>query len=59
MNANIDTEAKDYTQINNAGTRTVACVTCGELVPLDGNHCVALGVYQCGDCWKKKPCFES
>jgi len=59
MNANIYTEVKGYEQIKTVEKGTATCVTCGETIPMDGNHCVALGVYQCGDCWKKKPCFES
>ena len=59
MNVHIDGEAKDYGQIKNIEKGAAACVTCGEMIPKDGNHCIALGIYQCGDCWKKKPCFEA
>ena len=46
------TDAKTYNRTKNPQSKTVACSDCGDTIPMNGETCVAFGVYACQTCRK-------
>ena len=46
------TDAKRYHQTKDLKNKTVACSDCGDTIPMNGETCVAFGVYACKTCRK-------
>lgn len=48
-------DAKKYNRTKDTKAKTVACSGCGETIPMNGENCVAFGVYTCMACRKNRP----
>lgn len=46
------TDARRYNQTKNTESKTVACSDCGDTIPMNGETCIAFGVYACQICRK-------